>query len=116
MSTRRRTGGWCVVLPDGQRHPVARTLLVGRDASADGQWPGADLLSVIDTTNTVSKTHAVLEVDASGIWITDLNSTNGVFIELPSGDESDIIPAERTQVAAGSTIVLGDFELKLERE
>ena len=115
MSTRRETASsWRLVLQDGQRHPIDPVVLIGRDAAADARWPGARLVSVIDSTKSVSKTHAVIEIDAAGVWITDLRSTNGVFVEQPEGTEFDLEPGIRTAVAPGSEVLLGDYSLTVE--
>jgi len=103
-------------LPDGQRHSLsAGAALIGRTASADARWPGASLISVVDSSKTVSKTHAVFEADAAGLWVTDLHSSNGVLIELSGGLEADVEPGARTAVLAGSTVLLGDFAISVDK-
>lgn len=117
VSTRRQASGvWHLVLPDDSRHPVVTQVLVGRGAAPDARWPGASLLSVDDSTSSVSKTHAVFEKDADGLWVSDLQSRNGIFVEQPDGSEIDVPASQRTRVDAGADVVLGDFVIHIERQ
>lgn len=113
---RRASGGWRLLLPDGQEHSVTGALLIGREVTADARWPGARLLSVGDSTKTISKTHAVLEVDDAGLWVTDLASTNGVFVDQADGTEVDLRPDVRTFVQPGSEISFGDFTTRVAKD
>ena len=117
ISVRRRTGGrWRLVLPDGKHYVVEKPVLIGRDAAANAQWPGAALLSVNDPTKSVSKTHAVLEVDQEGLWVTDLDSTNGVVVRMPDGRELESTSGERVSLLPGSDVELGDFVIQIEKD
>jgi hypothetical protein len=117
VSVRRRAGAhWRLVLPDGRHVEVAGSVLVGRDASVNPRWPGATLLSVLDPTQSVSKTHAVFEVDGDGLWVTDLDSTNGVVITQPDGVEVDLNPNVRERIQAGADVELGDFIVQVEKD
>lgn len=106
--------GWRLVLADGAQVPVERALIVGRNPAAFEQWPGAALLAVADTTQSVSKTHAAFEVDDSGLWVHDLNSTNGVWV-VHGEDVTEVAPGRRVNVPAGSSVELGDYVLRAER-
>lgn len=57
----------------------------------------------------VSRHHAVIEIEGGSLWITDLNSTNGVTI-----DGLRLNPLERHQVSAGKKIAIGNHELYIE--
>lgn len=117
-ATVRRRGGspWRLVLPDGSNVVVDGTILIGRDAAASAKWPDAQLLSVNDTTQSVSKTHAVIQSDEQGLWVTDLNSTNGVIVTRPGGSEAEAEGDERVLVDAGCDIELGDFIIQVEKD
>lgn len=117
VSARRRTGSpWRLVLPDGQHYVVDGTVLIGRDPAARVKWPSAKLLPLNDTTKSVSKTHAVLEADDSGLWITDLKSTNGVVVTTPEGQEVDGDGGGRLRVEPGADIELGDYVIQVEKD
>jgi len=102
-------------LSDGQQHVLGVAVLVGRDPSADQRWPGAAIVVVVDSSKTVSKTHAAFEVDFSGLWVTDLQSSNGVFVEHADGYEVDAEPGKRTAVPPGATVLLGEFAITAEK-
>lgn len=117
VATRRRAGSpWRLVLPDGRQHVVEGVTLVGRDPSPSAEWPDATLLAVDDPAKSVSKTHAVIEADSEGLWITDLASTNGVVVVAPDGTEADSDDETRLRIAPGSDIELGDYILQVEKD
>lgn len=77
----RRLLGWSLVLPDGRSVALtADTVVLGRNPAAPRRAPQAQLVAVDDVTRTVSKTHALLTLTASGWVVTDLDSTNGVSL------------------------------------
>lgn len=116
-SVKKRTGSpWRLVLPDGSNVIVDGTILIGRGAAANAKWPGAQLLSVDDTTSSVSKTHAAIQSDAKGLWVTDLKSTNGVVVTRPDGSEVEAEGSKRVPVEAGGDIELGDFIIQVEKD
>jgi len=106
--------GWRLVLADGSEASVERALIIGRNPVAFDQWPGAVLLPVVDTTQSVSKTHAAFEVDDSGLWVHDLNSTNGVWV-VHGEDVTEAAPGRRVRVPEGSSVELGDYVLQARR-
>lgn len=106
---------WRLVLPDGRSATVATALFIGRNPiRAVGDIEG-DLLAVDDTTKSVSKTHAVVEVVDGLLWVTDLNSTNGVFVTADGVDDVHASPMDRTLVPPGSDIELGEFVIQVEQ-
>lgn len=99
---------WTLQLPDGTRIAVAKTMLIGRNPVAQPAWPDAELCAVADPTSSVSKTHAALEVDDSGLWVHDLGSTNGVWV-VSGGDVTEAAQGRRVRVPAGASVELGEF-------
>ena len=77
----------------------SETVVLGRNPVATADAPDAQLIPIDDATRTVSKTHALLRRTAEGWLITDLASTNGVFVGV---DETEV---------SGPTRVLGVFHL-----
>ncbi len=65
-----------------------------------------DGLSIAD--ESLSRTHARLRVDPSGVVVTDEGSTNGVFVD-------GIRVREQCPVDSGSTLVLGGSTLRVRR-
>ncbi len=105
---------WTLVLADGSEAPVGEALLLGRNPAPFDAWPHAQLLAVVDTTQSVSKSHAAFEVDDSGLWVHDLNSTNGVWV-VNGSDVTEVAPGRRVNVPAGASIELGDYVLTARR-
>jgi transcriptional regulator with GAF, ATPase, and Fis domain len=70
-----------------------------------GSAPGSDLV-VRDPT--VSRIHAELEIGAHGLWVRDLGSTNGTFV--------DGLRVINAHVPGGSRVRLGGAELLAEQE
>lgn len=66
---------------------------VGRDSPAEVLLP----------IPTVSAVHAELEVDGGKLTVTDLESTNGTFI-----DEKELSARTPTPLALGSEVIFGD--------
>lgn len=117
---RRSAPAWRLALPDGREVLLERTTLVGRDPAAGGQWSDAALLSITDPGKSVSKTHAALELTATGqLLVHDLDSTNGVYLRYPGSAEG----SEETEVTSGAPALIepgvelnfGDFTVMLTR-
>lgn len=94
-------------LESGERRPVDRPTLLGRNPQApdDGPW---NLVAVDDPTRSVSKTHAELRADPSGLWLTDRGSTNGTVVSVPGMPPRVAEPGVRVRVPVGATIHVGD--------
>lgn len=105
---------WVLTLPDGSTETVSGAVVIGRNPKAPAHWPTARPLAVADTTKSVSKTHALVELDGSGLWVHDLDSTNGVWVVV-GDDATDVAPGRRAGVPAGASIELGDFVIRVER-
>lgn len=95
---------WRLVTDEGHVIPLrARRVLLGRKPVASSD--DVAVVAVPDTTKTLSKSHARLELSADGQWtIIDLDSTNGVIIVERDGSENLLPPG-------GSALVPGRFLL-----
>src|SRR5690606_32411734 len=82
---RRPDEGWSVVLSDGRQVPVASLVLVGRNPQPRVGEEQAELISIVDQSRTVSKTHIAVGVDGKGLWVMDRGSTNGSAIAASNG-------------------------------
>ncbi len=117
VSDRRSSTGWKIVLDGGAQQGVSGQVLIGRLVKkADPRWPAARLLSIADTTKSMSKVHALFEADATSFSVTDLGSTNGVIITTSDGTEIDLASEATADVPAGSTVTLGNYVLRVEKD
>lgn len=106
---------WCLVLPQGVGAKVVHgAVFLGRNPTRTPEWPGAELLPVIDPAKSLSKTHALIEVDADSLWVHDLDSTNGVYIVTEHGGTITVEPGTRAMVPAGSDLELGNYVVRVE--
>jgi hypothetical protein len=100
---------WQLVTDDGHILPLrSPRVLLGRKPSGEG----LALVVVPDSTKTLSKNHARLDL-ADGVWtVTDLDSTNGVIIVEDDGTETLLPEGGSAPVAGG--FVLGKVGLRIE--
>lgn len=105
---------WRLTLPDAQTLVVESALYIGRNPVTTMDDVAGSLLPVADTTKSVSKTHALLTVDSAGLWVTDLDSTNGVYVAHADGTGEQAEPGEALAVPPGSDLVLGEFVIQVE--
>ncbi len=93
---------------DGRTEDVSGVALIGRNpAGYDGEMISR-LISIQDSSRSVSKTHLHLRVSGEGLWVTDRNSTNGSGITHPAGN-MDPLPGGKPALAElGSTVHFGD--------
>jgi hypothetical protein len=106
---------WRLTLPDGSTLTVEGPLLLGRDPVRFEPWSDAKIVKLDDPAKSVSKTHAAIEVGAQGLTVTDLHSTNGVFVVPPGAAEVAVGPGESTQVAAGTRIDFGRYTILVDQ-
>ena len=97
-------------LSNGVRIPLDRTVRLGRAPEAS-RFPMRDLprlVTVPSPTNDVSRTHAQVRVEGEFVLVTDLNSTNGVFLVEPGSTPRRLHPDEPTQLTTQVVVDLGD--------
>lgn len=100
-----RTPGVVVVTDEGATVTVLGTTIVGR--SPVDPTGTHYLLGIPDIGRSISRSHAVLELDGPLLWVTDLASANGSAVALPGQPFSPLTPHVRTPAPAGSRIALG---------
>jgi pSer/pThr/pTyr-binding forkhead associated (FHA) protein len=81
-------------LSSGREHRISLPCIIGRDKEAD--------LALSDPT--ISRRHAMIAEIDKEIWVEDLKSFNGVFV-------NDRKISERTLLKPGDTVQLGDIQL-----
>ena len=113
---RGKKAPWFLVLESGRHIEVKTRALVGRGATLDSRWFNAVLVNVTDPTRTVSKTHALVEVDGDRLWFTDLDSTNGMSIARDGGEPVQLVSGVRESASTGDLVHLGQFVVLVERK
>ena len=108
-------GAWRLRTADGLEVLLLRPVVLGRDPVADAGRPGAATIRLVDPARSVSKTHALVEVVDDRVTVTDLHSTNGSRVLTPGGDMVELDPGLAAAVVGGSTILLGEFAVTLDR-
>jgi pSer/pThr/pTyr-binding forkhead associated (FHA) protein len=89
-----------LVFPDGDEHVVdSRALTIGRDSQNDIQLDADDFASV---------RHARIEPRRDGVWVQDLGSTNGTYV-------NGVRLSKPRRLAPGDVIRVGSTDLRYER-
>jgi hypothetical protein len=107
---------WRLLMPHGDEPVVlAGALVIGRSPVTIPEYSQAQLVKASDPSRSVSKTHALLGIDATGLWVADLGSTNGTFVITPTGGDVKVQPGAPVYVPSGSDIELGQYVIQVER-
>lgn len=101
----------------GQVHEATGAGVIGRAPrpSRTGEMPVIEpgVLTVTDVTRTVSKAHLSFRVEASGVWLTDLGSTNGSTIIGRYGAPTALAAGAAVLAAYGSTVTVGELSFAI---
>jgi len=106
---------WHLVLPDGSDLPIVKAVFIGRDPARTPDRPGADVRPIDDPARSLSKTHALLELDAGSLWVHDLNSTNGVVVAAPGSDPIIVQSGVRAVLTPDAEVRLGSYVMRVQR-
>ena len=74
----------------------------------------ARAVAVADPRGSISKTHALIELRAGVLWLTDLRSMNGTIVTDAAGDETDLDPGIAVPIGRGYSALLGDYPIRFE--
>ncbi|MBM7505087.1 FHA domain-containing protein [Agromyces aurantiacus] len=99
---------WRLRTADGVEFTVRSRAVVGRDPLPSAVHGGGTPVAVPDPARSMSKTHALLEVEGDRLLVTDLRSTNGVRIWPEGGDAIELRPGAPTPVPLDAVLLLGD--------
>ena len=103
---------WTISTPSGERRVIDGPVLVGRDPDP-ALVGGATVWAIDEPELSMSKTHALLGIEAGVAWVEDWHSTNGVA--LHRGEAALVIePHARTPLRDGDVIELGTFKVTVE--
>jgi len=107
------TATWRLVLPNAEPVAVEGAVLLGRHPEALPEYPMAAIVRIVDPNRSVSKSHALLGVDGTGLWVADLGSTNGTFVRTPTGGDARVDPGAPVYAPVGSSIELGQYRVQV---
>lgn len=99
-----------LVLSSGQVVNLDRTILIGR-APIVSRVSNRDLprlVTVESPNHDISRTHAQVKAEGDRVFVTDLDSTNGVLLALPGEPPARIRTGVPTVLPVGATVDIGD--------
>lgn len=97
-----------LVLPGGERIPVDRMLVLGRQPAVGAAQRGGLAVEVADPARSMSRVHLVVEpADGGGARATDPGSGNGTVVERGRG-KHPLVKDTPFELAGGDRLVLGD--------
>ncbi|PPH17185.1 MULTISPECIES: RDD family protein [unclassified Rathayibacter] len=92
---------------DGTVVVVSDSALVGRNPAPRTGEAAGELVALADTTRSISKTHARLELLGDELSVIDRHSTNGTGVVI-DGTATPVPPGGRAAVPVGATLTFGD--------
>jgi hypothetical protein len=99
-----------LVLDDGSVFQLDADYVIGREPSLDSSVAdgSARPLRLTDAEGLVSRIHARVELDGWQVYISDLESANGTYVQLPGEPEGQLLtPRVRTPLIAGTHVRVG---------
>ncbi|GAB3143638.1 double zinc ribbon domain-containing protein [Marisediminicola antarctica] len=92
----------------GESVTVSGTGLVGRNPVSEPGEYFDDLVRVLDSTRSVSKTHLEFGQQAGVFWVADRYSGNGTIVREPDRPGIRCEPGKRQIVSRGGRVVIGE--------
>jgi hypothetical protein len=111
----RRRPAWTLTGPDGIPHPIRVPTLIGRAPHRPADRPGLELLSLVDETKSLSKSHAIIAPDGESFTVEDIGSTNGVLLIGADGSETELPSGRAVTIERGSVLEFGDYTATIDR-
>ena len=99
-----------LVLEDGSVFQLDADYVIGREPSLDSSVAdgSARPLRLTDSEGLVSRIHARVELDGWQVYISDLESANGTYIQQPGENDGMLLPPRvRTPLVAGARVRVG---------
>ena len=109
------TGALLLVFDTGQRERLSlrHTAVLGRNP--EPTEPNDVAITVEDPDAGVSKDHLRLEYDRGGLWVTDLDSTNGTELVDDDGSVRSVPPGLRVRMDEDMRVRMGDRTFTVSR-
>lgn len=93
-----------VVTVDGNETVAPLPAVLGRRPQKDGYAP----VEVPSPSREVSRSHVIVDHDGTGLVVTDLDSSNGTYV-----DDHALPPGDATRIRDGQEVELGDVTVTL---
>ncbi|MDD7963110.1 FHA domain-containing protein [Microbacterium thalli] len=93
-----------VVTVDGNETVAPLPAVLGRRPQKDGYTP----IEVPSPSREVSRSHVIVDHDGTGLVVTDLDSSNGTYV-----DDHPLPPGDATRIRDGQEVELGDVTVTL---
>lgn len=99
-----------LVFDDGTTYRVDSSYLVGRAPDSDPRVAQGRVrpLALADPNGRMSRVHAELKVEGWDVYVIDMNSVNGTFVQRPGGGWEPAPAGSPVHVAAGTRVGIGD--------
>lgn len=109
------TGALLLIFDTGQRDRLSlrHAAVLGRNPARSEE--SDHLVAVDDPDASVSKDHLRLEYDRGGLWVTDLDSTNGTELVDDDGSARPVPPGLRVRVDEGLRVRIGNRTFTVSR-
>ncbi len=96
-----------IVFDDGSSFGLDRSYVIGREPKVSGD-SSAELLTVHDNNDTLSRTHAELRLTGWTVQLFDMESTNGTYIWDATNERwNQLTPGHPVELRSGETVALG---------
>lgn len=105
---KRRAAGLVIRAVDGASEPLDGTILIGRAPTVSRVSASSVPRLITVASQDVSRNHVQIELAGESVVVTDLESSNGTWIEVPGQRPRQLRPKDPTTVIPGTTIDLGD--------
>jgi hypothetical protein len=92
----------------GETFTVTGSALIGRRPTALDDEVIDKLVTVDDTTRTVSKTHFRVEWHANHFWIADRDAANGVILQRQGAADATLAAWQPHELQHGDVLLIGD--------
>ena len=106
----RQTVAFALRLVTGARYSLSSAVVLGRAPRVVRQRAedAVQLVIVPSREGRVSSTHAELRQVGDVVVVTDLRSTNGTRVSLPSGVSRQLAPGDSMSLGEGAIVDIGD--------
>lgn len=104
-----------LVLSTGDAHIVSGPGLVGRRPTPEAGESARHLITVVDESRAVSKTHLAFGFEDGAFWVSDRWSANGSAIVVPGEASSPMEPGRRYRAVLGAVVILSTVSIRVDR-